>query len=70
MSYNIAKAEAHAGGIGVLGLMFIVMFTLKLGGVIDISWWLVTAPLWVPACLFIVVVLGFLSWLLYQEYKK
>lgn len=70
MSYNIAKAEASAGGIGVFGLMFIVMFALKLGGIIDISWWLVTAPLWAPATVFLVVLLGFLAWLVYMEYKK
>lgn len=30
------------------GLLFIVFLTLKLCGVIDWSWWWVTAPLWAP----------------------
>ncbi len=33
-------------GIGVLGLLGIVFVALKLIGVIQWSWWLVTAPFW------------------------
>lgn len=35
-----------SGGIGVLGLLGVVFVTLKLTGVIDWSWWWVTAPFW------------------------
>ncbi|WNN94173.1 membrane protein [Gordonia phage Elinal] len=31
------------------GLLFLVLLTLKLTGVIDWSWWWVTAPLWIGA---------------------
>lgn len=35
--------------IGLFGLMFIIMFTLKLAGpMAGVSWAIVTAPLWVP----------------------
>ena len=37
--------EIKIGG-GFLGLLAIVLITLKLLGKIDLSWWLVTAPLW------------------------
>lgn len=40
--------------IGVLPLMFVVMFALKLVGYVTFSWWVVTAPLWAP--IFIAVV--------------
>lgn len=48
------------GGIGVCGATFIVFLVLKLVGVIDWSWWWVTAPLWIPlivSLLFLGVVL-------------
>lgn len=35
-----------SGGIGVMGLLGVVFVTLKLTGVIDWSWWLVTLPFW------------------------
>lgn len=38
----------------VVGIVFII---LKLCGVIDWSWWAVTAPIWVPLGLALVIVL-------------
>ena len=35
-----------SGGVGVVGLMGVVFVVLKLVGVIDRSWWWVTAPFW------------------------
>lgn len=35
-----------SGGIGFSGLLFIVFLVLKLTGVINWSWWWITAPLW------------------------
>jgi hypothetical protein len=34
------------GGFGMVGLLGVVFITLKLVGVIDWSWWLVTLPFW------------------------
>ena len=42
--------------IGTIGLVFII---LKLAGVIDWSWWLVTLPIWGGFALFISFVLIF-----------
>lgn len=39
------------------GLMFLIFMTLKLTNTIDWSWWLVTAPLWGPLTLFILIFL-------------
>ena len=36
-------------GPGLLGCVFLVFLTLKLCGVLQWSWWWVTAPLWIPA---------------------
>lgn len=41
-------------------LLFLVFLVLKLTGYIDWSWWWVTAPLWIPFLIFIVVVIGVL----------
>lgn len=41
------KHESTArGGISTLGLLGVVFVTLKLLGVINWSWWWVTAPFW------------------------
>ena len=41
-----SKSSSSSGGIGVLGLLGVVFVTLKLCGVINWSWWWVTAPFW------------------------
>lgn len=48
---------ASGGGIGFFGLLFIVFLILKLTDTIDWSWWWVTAPLWAPTALGIVIFL-------------
>lgn len=38
-----------SGGIGIFGVVFVVLITLKLAGVEPVaswSWWWVTVPLW------------------------
>ena len=40
--------------LSILGIVFIV---LKLTGVINWSWWWVTAPFWIPIALVIIVLL-------------
>lgn len=36
----------------LLGLMFLIMFALKLAGpMASVSWWIVTMPLWAPFAL-------------------
>ena len=39
------KQESSVGFLGLLTLLFI---GLKLGNVIDWSWWWVLSPLWIP----------------------
>jgi hypothetical protein len=41
-----SSSQTSSGGIGVCGLLGVVFVTLKLCGVIDWSWWWVTAPFW------------------------
>ncbi len=48
------------GGTGFFNLLFLVFLVLKLTNVINWSWWWVTAPLWGPVAvlLLLVVVTG------------
>lgn len=47
--------ESKSGGIGVLGLLGVAFVVLKLTGVIDWSWWWVTAPFWVGLAIVLVL---------------
>lgn len=55
-----ASAPASSGGISVVGLLGAVLVVLKLLGKIDISWWWVTAPFWIPAIIGIVALVSVL----------
>ena len=54
MKKNV-KVELNTGTL-FLELMFLMFLGLKISGMIDWSWWWVFAPLWVPVCLFVVLV--------------
>jgi len=58
----------NSGGYGLGVTIFIVFLILKLckiGQVADWSWWWVTAPLWIPFCLAItILIIGFMVGLL------
>lgn len=58
--------SAGGGGIGICGAMFLIFLTLKLTGVIDWSWWWVTAPLWIAFLLglLVILIIIFLMWVL------
>ena len=57
------SSSSSSGGIGFLGLLTIVLISLKLTHLITLSWWWVWAPLWVPFAFFVVicVAIGLLS---------
>lgn len=44
----MSQASTSSGGVGFFGLLGILFIGLKLGGVIDWSWWWVLSPLWIP----------------------
>lgn len=49
--------ENASGGVGFAGLLFLLFLGLKLGGIINWSWWWVTAPLWGPVALVVAILL-------------
>ncbi len=54
-------SNKSSNGIGLTGILFIVFLVLKLTNNIDWSWWWVTSPLWIPAAIFISLVLTILA---------
>lgn len=50
--------------------LFTVLFILKITGTIDLSWWLVTMPLWAPlVTIFVVGGVGVLIKVLIKRFK-
>lgn len=61
-------AKSSSSGIDFGGILFCVFLILKLTGVIDWSWWWVTAPLWITTLLLIII--GVATWLYYKWFDK
>lgn len=51
------KSSTAGGGFGLGTLLFVVFLTLKLTGVIDWSWWWVTAPIWIPLAIVLIILI-------------
>lgn len=49
------SSSSSSSGIGFVGLLTIVLITLKLLGKIDWSWWWVFSPMWISAAIVIAV---------------
>lgn len=55
------KQLSSGDGMSLGGVLFIVFLVLKLCHVINWSWWWVTAPIWIPiAILLLIYCIGFL----------
>ena len=46
--------------MGIFGTLFVIFLILKLTGVIDWSWWLVTAPLWGSILLWVIIFITYI----------
>lgn len=63
------QAELNTGTL-FLELLFLLFLGLKLGNVIDWSWWWVFSPLWLPAGLVVLLIgLAFLGAALVAQIK-
>lgn len=53
----MSNSNEASGGIGLAGAVFLVLLTLKLTHHLDdLSWWWVTAPLWLPPLAVLVII--------------
>lgn len=50
-----SSSSSSSGGIGVVGLLGVAFVILKLCGVINWSWWWVTAPFWGGLAVFLAI---------------
>jgi hypothetical protein len=53
-------SNKKSSGIGFFSLLGLLFIGLKLGGVINWSWWLVTLPIWGGAALILIFLLIFM----------
>lgn len=67
---QINQNNTNYGGIGFLGALCLLLVALKLTGVITWSWWVVTAPLWVPWILLVAVFALTFFYLVGKDYSK
>ena len=51
----MSRDNGKSGGMSLMSGMFLLFLGLKLGKVIDWSWWWVTAPLWGSAALILLI---------------
>ena len=61
--------NSSSGGVSTLGLLFVLFVGLKLTNVISWSWWWVTAPLWGPLALVIILILMYVTYLMIKGDK-
>ena len=52
------RTTVRSSGVSFLGLLAVLFIGLKLGAVIDWSWWWVLAPLWAPWAVLLTIFLG------------
>ncbi|HEX20685.1 MAG TPA: hypothetical protein ENG78_07700 [Acidiferrobacteraceae bacterium] len=57
----MSNSSSSSSGIGLLGALGILFVGLKLGNVINWSWWLVTLPFWGGFVLLIILII-FFAW--------
>lgn len=52
---SLKRKDSRVKGIGLVAGLFLLFLGLKLGGVIDWSWWWVFSPYWIPYLIQLVV---------------
>ncbi|HRQ87330.1 MAG TPA: hypothetical protein PLA50_00925 [Bacteroidia bacterium] len=67
---NQKTAPARPVLPGFLSLLSVAFITLKLCEVIDWSWWLVLAPLWIPAAVLLLLWAAVFVVMLWIEFHK
>ncbi len=61
------SSSSSSGGVSILDLLFVLFVGLKLGGLIDWSWWWVTVPLWGGVAIIVVILaVVFLSVVIFE----
>lgn len=56
--------KGYGTGLGLCDVLFIVFLTLKLTHIIDWSWWCITAPIWIPFGILLII------WIILKIFDK
>lgn len=67
MSMRNSVIKVELNGVGFV--LFLVFMILKLTGVIDWSWWWITAPLWMQLAYVIIALVAVLC-MAYAKYRR
>ena len=51
----MSETKTSSSGIGLGTVLFLIFLVLKLTDKIDWSWWWITAPIWIPVSLGILI---------------
>lgn len=62
--------QATSSGLGFGAVLFIVFLILKLTNYIDWSWWWITAPVWIPLGLAVMILIVTALVLIVKEIKS
>lgn len=63
-------SSSSSSGVSFFGLLAVLFIGLKLTGYINWSWWMVTAPIWGPMLVGIVIMLLVLAIYLYKAARS
>lgn len=66
----MSDTHTSSGGVGVTGLLLVLFIGLKLGGVIDWSWWWVLSPAWGSVAVVLLALAGYFVVRLSMEVLK
>lgn len=62
------SSSRSSGGIGFAGLLTLAFIVLKLCNVITWSWWWVLSPIWLTACIVVLILIVIVG--IYLIYKR
>lgn len=63
----MAESSGSTGGLSFAGALTVLFIGLKLGGVIEWSWWWVLSPMWISAAIVLLALAVFGVWFLLRQ---
>ena len=62
------ESKSTNSGIGFNSLLLLLFIGLKLGGVINWSWWWVLSPIWIPLLIILFILLAYLIFIILRKF--
>ena len=66
----MSNTTTRSGGIGFCGMLTILFIGLKLGNIIDWSWWWVLALMWLPLTVVVGIMLAVYGVAIFAAIRK